>query len=154
MDTICYKCIFPLMCYKCKLPYCRDRSPLSDSGRAITVHTCSKGHGRITLFCPLSVSSLYTDIHFPAGCVVRIQKFEERRLNLKLTQVYKIAHGICYFPYNIFVLHESHSVRLAKPHTMLCPYARTSYYFHSFVPSGVRAWNSLEELQAYAGSLH
>ena len=85
--------------------------------------------------------------------IVHIQKLEERRLKLKLTQVY-IAHGLCYFPDNIFVLHKSHSVRLAKPHTMLCPYAHTNCYFHSFVPSGMRAWNSLEELQACAGSLH
>ena len=59
--------------------------------------------------------------------IVQCQKLEERRLKLKLTQVYKIAHGLCYFPDNIFVLHESHSVRLAKHHTMLCPYARTNY---------------------------
>ena len=33
----------------------------------------------------------------------------------------------------------------------LCPY---HYYFHSFVPSSARGWNSLEELQACDGSLH
>ena len=85
--------------------------------------------------------------------IVQCLKLEERRLKLKLTQVYKIAHGRCYFPDNIFVLHESHLIRLAKLHTMLCPYVRTDYYFHSFVPSDVRAWNSLEELQACAESL-
>ena len=86
--------------------------------------------------------------------IVKIPKLQERRLKLKLTLVYKIAHGLCYFPAGVFVLHRSHSARLAKHHTMLCPHARTNYYFHSFVPSGVRAWNSLEELQACARSLH
>ena len=38
------------------------------------------------------------------------EKLEERRLKLKLTQVYKIAHGLHCFPENIFVLHESHSL--------------------------------------------
>ena len=35
---------------------------------------------------------------------------------------------------------------------MLCPHACTNYYFHSFVPSGVRAWNSLEDRAAGIGS--
>ena len=86
--------------------------------------------------------------------IVKIPKLQERRLKLKLTLVYKIAHGLCYFPAGVFMLHQSHSARLAKHHTMLCPHAHTNYYFHSFVPSGVRAWNFLKELQACAGVLH
>ena len=86
--------------------------------------------------------------------IVKIQTLQGRRLKLKLTLMYKIAHGLCYFPAGVFLLHQSHSERLAKHHTMLCPHARTNYYFHSFVPSGVRAWNSLGELQACAGGLH
>ena len=86
--------------------------------------------------------------------IAKIQKLQGRRLKLKLIQVYEIVHGFCYFPANIFLLHQSHSVRQAKHHTMLCPHSRTNYYFHSFMPSGVRAWNSLVELQACARSLH
>ena len=62
--------------------------------------------------------------------IIHIQKLEERRLKLKLIQVYKIAHGLCYFPDNTFVLHGSYSERLAKPCTLLCPHACTNYYFH------------------------
>ena len=38
-------------------------------------------------------------------------------------------------------------------HTLHCPFAHTNCYYHSFVPSSVRAWNSLEEQQVCAGSL-
>ena len=43
--------------------------------------------------------------------IVKIQKLQERRLKLKLTLVYKIVHGLCYFPGGVFVLHRSHAAR-------------------------------------------
>ena len=71
--------------------------------------------------------------------IFHIEKLQERRLTLKLTQVYKIAHGLCYLADNVYVLHESCSAKLAMLGTMSCPFACTNYYFHSFAPSVVRA---------------
>ena len=79
--------------------------------------------------------------------ITDIPKLSERRLHLKLAQVFKIVHGLCYFPEDIFITQPSYSSRLARSDTLLCPFARTNYYFHSFVPSSIRAWNLLNEDQ-------
>ena len=86
--------------------------------------------------------------------LVNVPKLSERRLHLKLAQVYKIIHGLCYFPEDIFEMHTSHSDRLTRADTLYCPFARTNYFFHSFVPNSIRAWNSIDESQACAVSLH
>ena len=86
--------------------------------------------------------------------LVNVPRLSERRLHLKLAQVYKIIHGLCYFPKGIFEMHTSHSDRLARADTLHCPFARTNYFFHSFVPSSIRAWNTIDESQACAVSLH
>ena len=76
------------------------------------------------------------------------------RLHLKLAHVYKIVHGLYYFPEDVFQMYTAHSNRLARANTLYCPFARTNYYYHSFVPSSIRARNSLEESQTCAVSLH
>ena len=82
-----------------------------------------------------------------------IPKLCNRRLQLRLAQVFKIIHGLCYFPEHVFVTQPSHSSRFQRSATILCPFARTNYYFHSFVPNTIRAWNSLGEDQVAAASL-
>ena len=74
-------------------------------------------------------------------------------MHLKLAQVFKIVHGLCYFPENIFTLQPPYSSRLSRSDTLLCPFARTNYYFHSFVPSSIRSWNLLDEDQVASNSL-
>ena len=74
--------------------------------------------------------------------IVGIPKLEKWRLCLKLILVFKIVLGLCYFPPGIIKQHVPYSERLARPHTLQCPYAHTNY--HSFVPSSGRVWNSLE----------
>ena len=75
--------------------------------------------------------------------ITNVPKLGEWRLHLKLAQVFMFVHGLCYFPKDVFVTQPSHSSRLARSDTLLCSLARTSYYFHSFVPSLIRAWNPL-----------
>ena len=77
--------------------------------------------------------------------LVNVPMLSERRLHLKLVQVYKILHGLCDFPDDILQIQLAHSSRLARAQTLHCPFARTNYYYNSFVPSSIRAWNSLEE---------
>ena len=57
--------------------------------------------------------------------LVDVPKLSERRLNLKLAQVFKIVHGLCYFPDNIFRMQPSYSNRLSRTDTIYCPFART-----------------------------
>ena len=68
----------------------------------------------------------------------------ERRLHLKLVQVYKILHGLCDFP-DILQIQFIQASRLARARTLHCPFTRTNYYYNSFIPSSFRAWNLLEE---------
>ena len=56
-------------------------------------------------------------------------------------------------PKHIFIPQPSHSSRLLRSNTLLCPFARTNYYFYSFVPSSIRAWNSLSEEQVIMQTL-
>ena len=81
-----------------------------------------------------------------------IPKLGERRLHLKLAQVFKIVHGLCYFPDNIFQLQPLYSSRPARADTIRCPFAHTNYY-HSFVPSSIAAWNALDVSQVHIDSL-
>ena len=74
-------------------------------------------------------------------------------MHLKLAQVFKIVHGLCYFPVNIFQMQPSYSSRLARSDTIHCPFARTNYYYHSFVPSSIAAWNVLEDSQVRTDSI-
>ena len=85
--------------------------------------------------------------------IANVPRLDDRRLHLKLAQVFKIIHGLCYFPENIFMVQPPHLSRLSRSDTLLCPFAKTNHYFHSFVPSAIRAWNSLDEGQVAADSL-
>ena len=83
-----------------------------------------------------------------------IPRLSERRLHLKLAQVYKIIHKLCYFPEDIFVRQAAHSERLVRSDTILHPFARTNYFYHSFVPSSIAAWNALDETQVCTNNLY
>ena len=85
--------------------------------------------------------------------LVDLPQLRRRRLHLKLAQVYKIVHELCDFP-EVFQMQVSRSNRLARDFTICCPFARTNYFYHSFVPSSIRAWNSLDETVVNAPTLH
>ena len=68
------------------------------------------------------------------------------RKYLKLTTLYNMFSGNLYFPSGIFVqnnlnysnwLHNSHVPKFVRP------FARTNYFYSSFVPSGISDWNAL-----------
>ena len=63
--------------------------------------------------------------------LVGIPTLCERRLHLKLVQVFKIIHSLCYFPEDIFQMQSSYSSRLARTDTIRCPFTRTNYFFQS-----------------------
>ena len=66
-----------------------------------------------------------------------------RRLYLDLSTMYKIVHGLVYFPPNIFVNRIGRTPNTTRPFLYSCPYAHTNYYQYSFVPRTVSAWNAL-----------
>ena len=85
--------------------------------------------------------------------LTNVPRLSERRLHLKLAQVYKIIHKLCYFPEDVFQMREAHSERLARTDIVHRPFARTNYFYNSFVPSSIAAWNALEDVQVCTNSL-
>ena len=69
---------------------------------------------------------------------------QQRRLYLDLCSMFRIVHGMFYFPSAVFVRQDTHRFTRSSHHpSFVCPYARTCYYFNSFVPRTVRLWNTL-----------
>ena len=57
------------------------------------------------------------------------------------------------FPEDVFQMREAHSERLARTDIVHRPFARTNYFYNSFVPSSIAAWNALEDVQVCTNSL-
>lgn len=85
--------------------------------------------------------------------IVNVPKLRERRRHLKLATMYKIIHELCYFPDHVFKLQSRYSSRLTRTDTIFQPFARTNYFYHSFVISSIVAWNSLSENQVCASNI-
>ena len=57
--------------------------------------------------------------------------------------MFRIVHGLFYFPENIFFHHNNQRVtRSLNPYSFVCPFARTCYYYNSYIPRTIRLWNS------------
>ena len=89
--------------------------------------------------------------------LVDVPMLGERRLHLKLAHMYKVVHGLCYFPEDVKFSRRTQLILtdLPEPTPFIVHLpVRTTISYHSFVPSSIRAWNSLEESQTCAVSLH
>ena len=74
---------------------------------------------------------------------LNIPKLVMRRKYLKLTTMYNIVKGNCYFPSDIF-LQDFNNTHLRNQVTRyIRPYSHTNYMFSSFVPSVIALWNNL-----------
>ena len=62
--------------------------------------------------------------------LVNVPMLSERRLHLKLVEVYKILHGLWDFPGDILQIQLAHSSRLARAQTLHCPFAWTIIITH------------------------
>ena len=82
-----------------------------------------------------------------------LPSLSSRRLHSKLSQLYRIVHGLCYFPEGIVEMRPSRSERLQRSLTLFQPFARTNSYHMSFVPNSISAWNSLTEEQVTCSTL-
>ena len=77
--------------------------------------------------------------------IMNVPSLADRRLQLKLALLYKIVHGMCYFPPDILCPRTNYSVRTNHSLVIDQPYARTNAYFYSFVPHTISTWNSLHQ---------
>ena len=82
-----------------------------------------------------------------------LPSLSSRRLHVKLSQLYRIVHGLCYFPEGIVQMRPSQSERLQRSLTIFQPFARTNAYLMSFLPNSISAWNSLTEEQVTCSTL-
>ena len=86
------------------------------------------------------------DTHEPLS-LTELPTLERRRPELKLGQLFKIVHKLCFFPEDFVKLREqtpllsnTHSLHPLYLHQ---PRAHTNSYFCSFVPHTCSFWNSL-----------
>ena len=85
-----------------------------------------------------------------AGCqevlnMVNIPSIESRRLQSSMCTLYKIVHGLCYFPPDIVSLRPSFSQRSNRQFLLHQPFARTNAFHSSFVPHATNIWDTLPE---------
>ena len=85
--------------------------------------------------------------------IMNVLSLADRRLQLRLSLLYKIVHGMCYFPSDIFCPRTNYSHRTNHSLVIDQPYARTNAYFYSFVPHTISAWNSLHQQHVTAPSV-
>ena len=85
--------------------------------------------------------------------IMNVPSLADRRLQLKLALLYKIVHGMCYFPPDILCPRTNYSVRTNHSLVIDQPYARTNAYFYSFVPHTISTWNSLHQLHVTGPSV-
>ena len=75
------------------------------------------------------------------------------RAHLKLCQLYKIIHCLCYFPDDIFTYGTNSTCRNMNYMSLLHPFAHTNSNYYSFVPHTITLWNSLSTNQVTSLSL-
>jgi len=76
--------------------------------------------------------------------VFRLPSLQNRRLYIKLCYLFKIVHGLCYFPPDV-VVQNTNLTHSSRPLILHQPFSRTNHFYHSFIPSAVRTWNNLPE---------
>ena len=79
--------------------------------------------------------------------LTELPTLERRRLELKLGQLFKIVHNLCYFPEEIVKFREQtpllSNTRSLHPLYLHQPRAHTNSFHFSFVPHTCSLWNSL-----------
>ena len=77
--------------------------------------------------------------------IMNVPSLADRRLQLKLSLLYKIVHGMCYFPSDILCPRSNYSNGTNHSLANNQPFTHTNAYYYSFVPHTISAWNSLHE---------
>lgn len=75
--------------------------------------------------------------------MVNIPSLESRRMHSSMCTLYKIVHGLCFFPPDIVLHGHNYSQRTNRELFLHQPFARTNAFYNSFVPRATNIWNSL-----------
>ena len=70
-----------------------------------------------------------------------LPSLQQCRLYLDLSTMFKIIHGLFYFPSGVFVERAPRVTRSQSQQYFVCPYAHTGSFYNSFVPRTIRDWN-------------
>ena len=73
-----------------------------------------------------------------------LPSLENRRMYLKLCHLFKIIHGLCYFPPEIIAPNQNHTHSL-RSFLLQQPFSRTNSFYYSFFPDSIHMWNNLPE---------
>ena len=76
--------------------------------------------------------------------MLNLPTLENRRLYLKLCHLFKVIHGLCYFPPDV-ITPRSNPSHFSRDYTLQQPFARTNSFYSSFIPDSIRKWNQLPE---------
>ena len=87
--------------------------------------------------CAKHWDSSYDDLLQPFS----LPSLQQRREYLDLSTMFKIVHGLFYFPSGVFVEQAPRVIRSQSHQFFVCPYAHTSSFYNSFVPRAIRNWN-------------
>ncbi len=74
--------------------------------------------------------------------ISQLPSLANRRTHFKLCTLFKIVNGLLDFPPNVIIPTACRS-RNNSPQSLLCPYAHTTAFQRSFVPSSINLWNNL-----------
>ena len=75
---------------------------------------------------------------------VNVSSLESRRLLTTLCTMYKIVHGLIYFP-DVIQQRPNSCQRTNRQLLLHQPFARTNAFLNSFIPRATHVWNSLLE---------
>ena len=77
--------------------------------------------------------------------ITNLPTLKRRRLELKLSHLFKIIHNLVYFPSNVIVHRERphYHFRSSHDYYLSHPFARTNSYYYSFIPHTISIWNKV-----------
>ena len=79
--------------------------------------------------------------------IMNVPSLADHRLQLKLALLYKIVHGMCYFPSDILCAHTNYSLRTNHSLVIDQPYARIMLNFtplyHTQFLNGIHYTNNM-----------
>ena len=63
---------------------------------------------------------------------------------IDLLLMFKIVHGLCYFPPDTVISNTNHT-HFSRPFLLQQLFCRTNLFYYSFIPSSIRTWNMLPD---------
>ena len=100
--------------------------------------------GKIQKFACRMATRSWEDGYLHLLYLVDLPSLECRRLQARLSLLYKIIYKLCYFNESIFIHNTSATHHVHHNLVLSHPFARTNTYIYSFVPHSIYFWNNLD----------